>query len=93
MYFASKFAIKTFDSVCLCECMSVCMCACLFLPAEQNNKCNTRDQVSHVVLSKYFRMKNLRRHAIDNHSRDVQISNCAKECQLSQAEPRGMTVL
>ena len=56
---------------------------------EQNHKCNARDhQASDVVLRKYFCVKNLRRHVIENHSRDLQASNSAKECQLNRAEPQ-----
>ena len=40
------------------------------------------------MLRKYFCVKNLRRHVIDNYSRDLQASNCAKEFQLNRAEPR-----
>ena len=54
----------------------------------EQNKCNAREQASDVVLRKYFCVKNLRRHVIDNNSRDLQTSNRAKECQLNRAEPR-----
>ena len=43
-----------------------------------NHKCNARDQASDVMLRKWFCVKNLRRHAIDNHSRDLQASNWAR---------------
>ena len=55
---------------------------------EQNNKCNARDQVSDVLQRKYFRVKNLCRHVINNHSRDLQARNCAKECQSNREEQR-----
>ena len=55
---------------------------------EQNNKCNARDQVSDVLQRKYFRVKNLCRHVISNHSRDLQARNCAKECQSNREEQR-----
>ena len=45
---------------------------------KQNNKCNARDQASDVVLRKLLCVKYLRRHVIDNHSRDLQAGNCAK---------------
>ena len=43
-----------------------------------HNKCNARDQVSDVVLRKLLCVKYLHRHVIDNHSRDLQASNCAR---------------
>ena len=55
---------------------------------EQNDKCNARDQVSDVLQRKYFRVKNLCRHVINNHSRDLQARNCAKECQSNREEQR-----
>ena len=80
---------------CVFACVYVCVPACLFsftvkvsLLTEENNKCNARDQVSDGMLRKYFCVKYLRRHVIDNHSRNVQASNCAKECQLNGTEPR-----
>ena len=74
----------------------VCVCVCLFpfmvkaSPdwTKTSDKCNARDQVSDGMLRKYFCVKNLYCHAIGNHSRDLQASNCAKECQLNSAEPR-----
>ena len=35
-------------------------------------------QASDVVLGKLLRVKNLRLHVIDNHSRDLLASNCAR---------------
>ena len=70
------------------------MCVCLlpftvkaFLP-EQNNKFNARVQFSDGMLGKYFCIKYLYRHVIDNYSRNLQAGNCAKECQLKRAKPR-----
>ena len=40
------------------------------------------------MLRKYFFVKNLCRHVTDNHSRDLQASNCAKERRLNRAKPR-----
>ena len=76
--------------------LSVLVCVCVFffispeklLLTEQSNKCNARDQASDVVLTKCFCAKNLRRHVIDNHSRDLQPSNCTKEYQLNWEESR-----
>ena len=45
-------------------------------------------QVSDGMLRKYFRVKYLCRHVIDNHSRNLQAGNCAKECQLNHAKPQ-----
>ena len=42
----------------VCVCVYVCVCVCLFpstaktSPAEQNNKCNAKDQASDIVLRK-----------------------------------------
>ena len=64
----------------------VCVCVCVFISfhrkgfswLKQNNKCNARDQASDVVLRKLLCVKYLHRHVIDNHSRDLQTSNCAR---------------
>ena len=85
--------------VCVCMCVCVCVCVCVYvcvylllskrlLLTEQNNKSNAKDQICDVVLRKYSCVKNLCRHVIDNHSKDLITSNCAKECQLNRAEPR-----
>ena len=55
---------------------------------EQNNKCNARDHVSDVILRKYFCVKNLYSHVIDNHNKDLQTSNCTRQCQINRADPR-----
>ena len=55
---------------------------CLLL-TEQNNKCNASDEVKDGMLRKYCQ-ESLSPH----HSRDLQDSNCAKECQLNRAETR-----
>ena len=44
---------------------------------EQNNECNARDQASNVVLRNYS-VSSTFAAIIDNHSRDLQASNCAK---------------
>ena len=68
----------------VCVCVYVCVCVrvrvCVFISfhrrgfswLKQNNKCNARDQASDVVL------KYIHHHIIDNHSRDLQASNCAR---------------
>ena len=71
-------------SVCVCVCVCVCMCVCIsfqrkgFSWLTQNNKCNARDQASDIVLRKLFCVKYLRRHVLNNDSRDLQASNCAR---------------
>ena len=60
----------------------------MFLLTEQNNKCNARAQISDDMLRKRFCVKYLRHHVIDNHSKDLQASKCAKECQLNRTKPR-----
>ena len=63
-------------------------CWLRLLLTEQNNKCNARDEASNSLLRKYFCVGLHYRHVIDNHRREFQASNCAKECQLNWAEPR-----
>ena len=73
---------------CVCVCLCVRVCVYCLLPKwllTEQNKCNARDQTSDVMLRKYFCVKKLCRQVIENHSRDLQASNCAKECQLNQA--------
>ena len=48
------------------------------LLTEQNSKCNARDQTSSVVLRKWFCVKYLCHYIIDNHSRDLPASYCAR---------------
>ena len=63
-----------------------CVCVCVFISfhrrgfswPKQNNKCNARDQISDFVPRKLLCVKNLLRQVIDNHSRDLQASNCAR---------------
>ena len=40
------------------------------------------------MLRKFFYIKCLCRHVIDNYSRNLQTGNCANECQLNQAKQR-----
>ena len=71
------------------------LCVCLFPftvkaspDTEPNNKCNARVQASDGMLRKFFCMKYFCRHVTDNHSRILQASSCAKECQLNREKPR-----
>ena len=61
--------------------------ACVRVFISFHNKCNARDQVSDVVLRKLLCVKYLCRHIIDNHSRDLQASNCAR----ASIKPGGAT--
>ena len=45
-------------------------------------------QLSDAMLRKYFYIKYLCRHVIDNHGRSLQAGNCEKRCELNRAEPR-----
>ena len=62
------------------------VCVFVFIPfhrrgfswLKQNNECNARDQASDVVLRKSLCVKYIHHHIIDNHSRDLQASNCAR---------------
>ena len=59
---------------------------CVFIPFHHrgfswqklNNKCNARDQASDVALRISLCVKYIHHHIIDNHSRDLQASNCAR---------------
>ena len=69
-------------SVCVCVCVCVYVCVCISFYRKgfswlKQNKCNARDQASDVILRKLLCVKYLRRHVIDNHSRDLQASNYA----------------
>ena len=78
------FASILYISLCYFD-SPLCSCICVFISfhrrglswLKQNNRCNARDQTSDVVLRKLLCVKNLRRHVIDNHSMDLQASNCA----------------
>ena len=88
--------VSLLKKVCCEKVALLCVCVCVYLfpftvnllLTGQNNKCNARDWVSDGMLRKYLSVKGLYRHIIDNHSRDLQASNCIKECQLNRAEPR-----
>ena len=80
--FASKMATSC-ACVCVCVCMCVCVCVYFLSPSrllltEQNNKCNARVQVSDGKLSRYYCTKGFC--VKDNHRKNLQASNCAKEC-------------
>ena len=72
--------------VCVWVCVWGCVClgVGVFPPPrrlllnEQNSTCNARGQASDVVLRKWLCVKYLRRHIINNHSRDLQANNCAR---------------
>ena len=76
----------------MCVCVCVCVCVRIsfyrkgFSWLKQNNKCNARDQASHVVLRKLLYVKYLRRHVINNIAGTVKLAT-AQECQLNWAEP------
>ena len=89
-YFASlqNFFTLFCPGMCVCErvCVYVCLCVCVFISfhrkglswLKQNNISNARDQASDVVLRKLFSVKYFHRQIIDNLSRDLQASNCAR---------------
>ena len=101
-YFDISYGLWSSLSVSLCLTLALSLCLSLSLSrslspslslslsplTEQNRKCIVRNQASDVVLRKYFCVKNFCCQVIDNHSRDFQASNSAKECQLNQAEPQ-----
>ena len=69
--------------VCACVCVYVCVhSVCLLSPYRhfltEKNKCKARDQASDVAPRKCFFVKNLFRHVIDNHNRELYASNCGR---------------
>ena len=76
-----------------CACVCVCVCVFIFFYRKGLSLLNKainvvpRVQVSDGTLTKYFRVKYLCRHVIGNYSRNLQASNCAKDCQLNRADP------
>ena len=66
---------KTRQGVNITYCF-VCMWVCVFPSIVEAS--NARDHASDVVLRKLLCVKYLCRHVIDNHSRDLQASNCAR---------------
>ena len=91
-----SFLLKVFLMVCVCVCVCVCVyvCVCVCISFHHKgfwlNKANVvpEAQVSDGMLRKYFCVKCLCRHVIDNRSRNLQANNCAKECQLNPVEPQ-----
>ena len=69
-----------FYSVCVC----VCVCVCLFpftveASPDWNKTINVMPEIKPAMLCwGNYCVKGLRRHVIDNHSRDLQASNCAR---------------
>ena len=78
--------------LCVCLCVYVCVCVCVYFLGFPwlNKSINVMPdtQVSIGILRKYFGVKYLCRHVIDNHNRNLQACNCSKEWQLNRAEPR-----
>ena len=76
--------------VCVCVCMYVCACVYFLGFSWLNKSINVMPdtQVSDGMLRKYFGVKYICRHVIDNHSRNLQASNGSKECQLNQGRPQ-----
>ena len=72
------------------SCVRVSLCVCIYVCflTEQNNKCNVRVQVNDGMLWKYFCINYLCLRIKDNHRKNLQASNYAKECQLNRAKPR-----
>ena len=82
---------------CVCACVVVCGCACVCVFISFHRKGFSRlkktinevpeVKVSNCMLRRYFFVNYLCRHVIDNHCRNLQASNWAKECQLNREEP------
>ena len=71
--------------VCVYVCVCVCVCVCVSFHRRGfswlNKTINVMPevQVSDGMLQKYFCVKYLCRHVLDNHNRNLQVVNCAKE--------------
>ena len=74
---AVQLMVKLRDGGWVCGCVPACAFVCMFISFHLN-KTNVMSefQVSDNILQKYFCVKNLCRHVINNHSRSPQASNC-----------------
>ena len=73
--------------------LTYCVCVCSFPFTVKASPNRTKQlileaQISDGMLRKFFCAKYLCLHVIDNHSRNLQASICAKECQLNREEPQ-----
>ena len=80
-------------SVCVYVC--VCVCVCVYVSSHCKgfswlNKTNVMPvfRSAMLCLGDQFCAKYLFCHVIDNHGRDLQASNCVKQCLLSRAKPQ-----
>ena len=85
----------TFDAVCVCVCVCVYVCVCVCVSSHCKgfswlNKTNVMPvfRSAMLCLGDQFCAKYLFCHVIDNHGRDLQASNCVKQCLLSRAKPQ-----
>ena len=82
-------------------CVCVCACVCVYflsptelvelvelLLTEQNNKCDARVQVRDGMVWNFFCIKDLCLRVKDNHRKNLQAGNSAKECKLNRAKPQ-----
>ena len=83
------------ELICVCVrvvCVYVGVCISFYRKGfswlNKAKKCNARVQVSDGMLRKYFCIKYLCRHIINNHSRTLQAENCAKEYLLNRVKSR-----
>ena len=84
--------------VCVCVCVRararVSVCVVIYFHRKgfswRNKTINVMPEIRPAMLcwANISCVKNLCRHVIDNHNRDLQVSNCAKDCRLNRAEPR-----
>ena len=74
-----------------CVYVYICVCVCVCISFQRKSfswmnktiKFNARDQVSDGMLQKYICIKYLYLRVKENHKKNLQAGNCAKECQLN----------
>ena len=64
------------------------MWVCMFISFLRKGFYWLSKAISDGMLRKFFCIKYLCCHVIDNYSRNLQTGNCANECQINQAKPR-----
>ena len=74
--------------VCVYACSCVCLCMCVYIYICVFISFRCKGFRLNKMFSEFFCGKYLCHHDIDNHSRNLEAGNCAKECQSNRAKPR-----